>query len=88
MQRTNLTDIDKLNEIHQKIDFYDAILRGFEYSFSNLKRNYLALENYYPVNSDIKAEVFQYKSRILEQLMGYEGGSNRVYSNIESKMIK
>ncbi len=88
LQCTNLTDIDKLNEIHQKIDFYDAILRGFEYSFSNLKRNYLALENYYPVNPDIKAEVFQYKSRILEQLMSYEGGSNHVYSNIESKMIK
>ena len=84
----SLNDEEALKNIQKKINFYDTIIHTFQYNLADLKRNYLALEQYQSTNLDINAEVLQYKNVIIDELLQYGQGQIFLKSTIESKMIK
>lgn len=88
LKMASLNDEEALKNIQKKINFYDTIIHTFQYNLADLKRNYLALEQYQSTNLDINAEVLQYKNVIIDELLQYGQGQTFLKSTIESKMIK
>lgn len=80
LQMLPLSEQEKILSIKKKIDFYDSILGTFEYNIENLKRNFIALDNYQSNNPDIMAEVFQYKHAIIDKLISYGYGTTITFS--------
>ena len=64
--KTPLSDEEKLYEIKNKIEFYDAVISSIKYSNENLLRNIHSLKKYHSQNDDINIEV-QYTIAKLEQ---------------------
>lgn len=82
LEKTAPYEKEKINFLNQKLDFYSSVLDTFEYNIQDLKRNYIALNNYMPTDIKLSEEVKQYKNRLINQLLYYEQSQK-----LESKVI-
>lgn len=63
---------NKLNELNNKINFYNDMLNYSDYTLDELKYNYLLLDNYYGENKEMIEEIFQYKTLLLSKIKELE----------------